>query len=59
MFLILVELVEALRVGDLPLSSILPYLRRSSSSCVLDIYFQSFIRRKVLVVMTVINHIMS
>ena len=59
MFIVLVELVEVLRVGESHLSSIFFYLRRSSSSRVLDISLQSVIRRKFLVVMTVLNNIMS
>ena len=55
MFPGLVESVEVLRVGESTLSSIIYYLRRSSSSCVLEISLQTVIRRKVLVVMTVIN----
>ena len=59
MFLGLVELVEDLRVGESFPSSILSYLRRSSLSCVLEISLKSVICRKVLVLMTVLNNIMS
>ena len=55
----LVEPVEALCVGESPPLSILSYLRRSPSSFVLETPLQIVIRRKVLVVMTVLNNIMS
>ena len=48
-----------LHVGDSSPSSILSYLRRSSWSCVLEISLKSVIRRKFLVVMTVLNDIIS
>ena len=59
MFLGLVESVEAICAGDSCPSSIFYYLGRSSLSHVLVISLQSVIRRKFLVVMTVLNNIMS
>ena len=59
MFLGLVKSVEAIHVGESSPSSIISFLRHSLPSCVMDIYLQSVILRKFLVVITVLNNIMS